>query len=134
MHAMTPSAGHAVSTSSTLEATRASSPQTPVLLSDAQRQALVDAIDAEFWQRVRSQVRQRPWPGRLKAWDVSPEGRVLAGVQTRQALVWLDAGPKPVLETSDPRLQRLLADRQAREALWRKATRPLAMPAGARRR
>lgn len=134
MQATPLSAGHAVSTPSTLEANPASSSQPSVLLSDRQRQALVDEINAEFWQRVRSQVRQRPWPGRLKAWDVSPEGRVLAGVQTRQALVWLDAGPKPVLETSDPRLQRLLADRQAREALWRKATRPVAPLPSARRR
>jgi hypothetical protein len=88
------------------------------LLTEAQRQALVAALDREFWQRVQGQCRQRPWPGRLQAWDVSPEGRVLAGVMTGRALVWLDAGPVPVADAQDPRLQALLVDRQAREAMW----------------
>lgn len=102
-------------------------------LTDEQRKALIDDINAEFWQRVRGQVRHRPWPGRLKTWDVTPEGRVLAGVQTRQALVWLDAGPTPVIEASDPRLQRLLADRKACEQLWRMARKPWQAPGSPRR-
>jgi hypothetical protein len=93
----------------------------PGLLSEAQRRALVAELDREHWQRVRGQCHQRSWPGRLQAWDVSPEGRVLAGVQTGLALVWLDAGPVPVAPADDPRIQALLADRQAREALWRQA-------------
>ena len=93
--------------------------QAQTLLTDAQRRALVAELDREHWKRVREQCRQRPWPGRLMAWDVSPEGRVLAGVATRQALVWLDAGPAPLPDAADPRLQALLADRQARQALWR---------------
>ena len=68
------------------------------LLTEAQRKALVAALDKEFWQRVRGQCNQRPWPGRLQAWDVSPEGRVLAGVMTGRAMVWLDAGPAPVAD------------------------------------
>lgn len=98
-------------------------PPTRALLTDAQRQALVAELDREFWQRVRAQCNRRPWPGRLQAWDVSPEGRVLAGVATRQALVWLDAGPLPVGSEQDPRLQALLADRRAREALWKESRR-----------
>ena len=93
------------------------------LLTDTQRKALVAALDREFWQRVRGQCNQRPWPGRLQAWDVTPEGRVLAGVQTRTALVWIDAGPVPVADAADPRLQALLADRRAREALWKESRR-----------
>jgi hypothetical protein len=89
------------------------------LLTDVQRKEMVAALDREFWQRVRGQCRQRPWPGRLETWDVSPEGRVLAGVRTSKALVWLDAGPLPVVTAEDPRMRALLADRQAREALWR---------------
>ena len=50
------------------------------LLTDEQRRALVAELDREFWQRVRGQCRQRPWPGRLQTWDVSPDGRVMAGV------------------------------------------------------
>ena len=68
------------------------------LLTEAQRKALVAALDKEFWQRVRGQCSQRPWPGRLQAWDVSPDGRVLAGVMTGRAMVWLDAGPAPVAD------------------------------------
>ncbi len=102
-------------------------------LTDEQRKALIDEINAEFWQRVRGQVRHRPWPGRLKTWDVTPEGRVLAGVQTRLALVWLDAGPTPVIEANDPRLQRLLADRKAREQLWRMARKTWQAPSSPRR-
>ncbi len=88
------------------------------LLTDAQRKALVAQLDREYWQRVRTQCSRRSWPGRLQAWDVSPEGRVLAGVQTGRALVWLDAGPAPVADPADPRLRALLADRHAREAMW----------------
>lgn len=98
------------------------------LLTEAQRRALAAELDREFWQRVRAQCAQRPWPGRLMSWDVSPEGRVLAGVRTGRALVWLDAGPVPVAATEDPRLQALLADRQAREALWRQARRTWTPP------
>lgn len=93
-------------------------------LTGEQRKALVAEINAESWQRVCGQVRHRPRPGRLRSWDLTPEGRVLAGVQTRQALVWLDAGPIPILEPSDQRLRHLLADRKAREPLWRLARRP----------
>ena len=93
------------------------------LLTEEQRKALVAALNREYWQRVRSQCHQRPWPGRLTAWDVSPDGRVLAGVITRRALVWLDAGPVPVADVQDPRMQALLADRHAREALWRQSRR-----------
>ncbi len=88
------------------------------LLTDAQRKALVAELDRQYWKRVREQCRGRPWPGRLQAWDVSPDGRVLAGVSTGRALVWLDAGPAPVADQHDPRLRALLADRRAREALW----------------
>jgi hypothetical protein len=98
------------------------------LLTEAQRKALVAALDREFWQRVRGQCRDRPWPGRLQAWDVSPEGRVLAGVQTGRALVWMDAGPVPVGDAADPRLQALLADRHAREALWQQGRRAWTPP------
>lgn len=98
------------------------------LLTEAQRKALVAALDREFWQRVRGQCSQRPWPGRLQAWDVSPEGRVLAGVMTGRAMVWLDAGPAPVADEQDPRLAALLADRRAREALWRQGRRAWTPP------
>ena len=98
------------------------------LLTEAQRKALVAALDREFWQRVRGQCSGRTWPGRLQAWDVSPEGRVLAGVMTGRAMVWLDAGPMPVADADDPRLQALLADRSAREALWRQGRRSWAPP------
>lgn len=100
------------------------------LLSDAQRKALVAELDRDFWKRVRAQCQQRPWPGRLEAWDVTSEGRVLAGVRTRQALVWLDAGPQPVSGEDDPRLRALLADRRAREALWRQGRRGFTPPRG----
>jgi hypothetical protein len=93
------------------------------LLTEAQRRALLAELDREFWQRVRGQCRQRPWPGRLQSWDVSPEGRVLAGVITGRALVWLDAGPAPVPDPQDPRLQALLKDREQRQALWRQVRR-----------
>jgi hypothetical protein len=98
------------------------------LLTEAQRKALVAALDKEFWQRVRGQCSQRPWPGRLQAWDVSPEGRVLAGVMTGRAMVWLDAGPLPVADEQDPRLAALLADRRAREALWKQGRRSWTPP------
>lgn len=98
------------------------------LLTEAQRKALVAALDKEFWQRVRGQCSQRPWPGRLQAWDVSPEGRVLAGVMTGRAMVWLDAGPVPVADEQDPRLAALLADRRAREALWKQGRRSWTPP------
>ena len=98
------------------------------LLTEAQRKALVAALDKEFWRRVRGQCSQRPWPGRLQAWDVSPEGRVLAGVMTGRAMVWLDAGPVPVADEQDPRMAALLADRQAREALWKQGRRAWAPP------
>ena len=100
------------------------------LLTEAQRKALVAALDKEFWQRVRGQCSQRPWPGRLQAWDVSPEGRVLAGVMTGRAMVWLDAGPAPVADEQDPRRAAQLADCQAREALWRQGRRAWAPPQG----
>ena len=98
------------------------------LLTDVQRKALVAALDREFWQRVRGQCSQRPWPGRLQAWDVSPDGRVMAGVLTGRALVWLDAGPVPVADTQDTRLQALVADRRAREALWQQGRRTWTPP------
>ncbi len=111
-------------------ATFAAPEQARGLLTEAQRKALVAALDKEFWQRVRGQCSQRPWPGRLQAWDVSPEGRVLAGVMTGRAMVWLDAGPVPVADEQDPRLAALLADRRAREALWRQGRRAWAPPQG----
>ena len=98
------------------------------LLTDVQRKALVAELDREFWQRVRGQCNRRPWPGRLQAWDVSPDGRVLAGVITGRAMVWLDAGPIPVADEQDPRLQALLADRRAREALWKQGRRTWTPP------
>ena len=61
---------------------------------------------------------------------MSPEGRVLAGVMTGRAMVWLDAGPVPVADEQDPRLSALLADRRAREALWRQGRRAWASPQG----
>lgn len=117
----------------------AAAPSTPVpsaasgqparaLLTDEQRKALVAALDKEFWQRVRGQCSQRPWPGRLQAWDVSPDGRVMAGVMTGRALVWLDAGPAPVADARDPRLAALLADRRAREAQWSQGRRAWTPP------
>lgn len=90
------------------------------LLTDEQRRALTAELKREFWKSVRGQCQGRQWPGRLQAWAVSPEGRVLAGVQTRQALIWMDAGPQPVVSPQDPRLQALLADRQARNDAWSK--------------
>lgn len=88
------------------------------LLTDEQRRALTSDLSREFWRQVRGQCQGRPWPGRLQAWDVSPEGRVLAGVRTPQALVWFDAGPLPVVTPEDPRMQALQADRRARESAW----------------
>jgi len=124
MQAMTQSSGHDTSTPAPASAgpTTVTPPLKP--LTDEQRKALEKELNAEFWSRVRGQVQHRPWPGRLQTWDVTPEGRVLAGVQTRQALVWLDAGPVPVIAPSDPRLQRLLADRKACEQVWRQARKP----------
>lgn len=98
------------------------------LLSEAQRKALVAELDREYWQRVRGQCSRRTWPGRLQAWDVSPDGRVMAGVVTGRAMVWLDAGPAPVADSQDPRLQALLVDRRAREALWRQGRRAWTPP------
>lgn len=98
------------------------------LLTDEQRRALVAELDREFWQRVRGQCRQRPWPGRLQTWDVSPDGRVMAGVLTGRALVWFDAGPAPVPAANDTRMQALLEDRHTREALWRQSRRPWLPP------
>jgi hypothetical protein len=99
-------------------------PSTLKPLTDEQRKALQQELNAEFWSRVRGQVKHRPWPSRLQTWDVTPEGRVLAGVQTRQSSVWLDAGPVPVIPPSDARLQRLIADRKACEQVWRQACKP----------
>jgi hypothetical protein len=89
------------------------------LLTDDQRRSLTAELKREYWQNVRGQCQGRQWPGKLQAWDVSPDGRVLAGIQTRQALIWMDAGPQPAVSQQDPRMQALLADREARNQAWR---------------
>jgi hypothetical protein len=91
-------------------------------LTDAQRRALTADLKKEFWQNVRGQCQGRQWPGKLQAWDVSPEGRVLAGIQTPQALIWMDAGPQPAVSQED------LACRPCWPTV-RHATRPGAAPA-----
>ena len=50
------------------------------------------------------------------------------GVMTGRAMVWLDAGPLPVADEQDPRLAALLADRRAREALWKQGRRSWTPP------
>ncbi len=102
-------------------AAAAARPDADGLLPEAQRKALIAELDREHWKRVRDQCSQRSWPGRLQAWDVSPDGRVLAGVVTERALVWLDAGPAPAPDPADPRLQMLLRDQQARDAQRQKS-------------
>ncbi|MDP1692146.1 MAG: hypothetical protein Q8L49_09405 [Burkholderiaceae bacterium] len=54
--------------------------------------------------------------------------RVLAGVMSGRALVWLDVGPVPVADKQNPRMAALLAARQAREALWKQARRSWTPP------
>jgi hypothetical protein len=88
------------------------------LLTDEQRRSLTAELKRQYWQNVRGQCQGRQWPGKLQAWDVIPDGRVLAGIQTRQALIWMDAGPQPAVSQQDPRIQALLADREARNQAW----------------
>lgn len=122
MQATTRNAGRIASahpSSTPAAASAAPHPAPPRLLGDPQRKALITELETELRQRVRAQVTGRTWPGRLATWSVTAEGRVLAGVQTRCALVWLDAGAAPEVDPNDPRLQQLLADRRAREERWR---------------
>ncbi len=83
----------------------APTPRGAGLLSDKQRKAMTEEIEAELATRVRNQVRAQTWPGRLHTWRVGAEGRMFAAVQTVQALVWLGAGQAPAIDPDDPRVR-----------------------------
>lgn len=91
-------------------------------LTDEGRRILTADLKKEVRPNVCGPCRGRQGPGKLQAGDVSPDGRVLAGIPTRQALVSPDAGPQPAVSQQDPRVLALLAplgNRQARNQAWR---------------